>query len=143
MDISDCSVSNEIILPQDNVSESRWACYLLSTSDESSTYVGATVDIHRRLRQHNGLIKGGAKATSRKPGDWKRICYVTGFPDNHAALQFEWRWKSLSRKKIYTAMSPLKRRLEALKELLSLDRPTTKAMPYVSYPNGLPIVIYD
>lgn len=133
MDVSECLVSNEIVM--------RWSCYLL-VSNDGSTYVGATVDIHRRLRQHNGLIKGGAKATSRKPGEWRRMCYITGFPDNHSALQFEWRWKSLSRKKIYVAMTPLERRLQALQELLSLDRPTSVAQPYATYPDGPLAVIY-
>ena len=32
--------------------------YLLLSSDDS-TYVGATVDLDRRLRQHNKEIKGG------------------------------------------------------------------------------------
>jgi len=111
---------------------SKWFCYLL-VSEDGATYVGATVDPDRRLRQHNGLIKGGAKATARKPGAWRRMCYVKGFPDNHAALQFEWRWKSLSRKKVYDRMEPIQRRLEALRELMALDRPTSKAVPYSHY----------
>jgi len=39
--------------------------YLLVSSD-NATYVGATVDIERRLRQHNKEIKGGAHATDAK-----------------------------------------------------------------------------
>jgi len=113
-------------------SKSKWFCYLL-VAEDGATYVGATVDPDRRLRQHNGLIKGGARATARKPGTWRRMCYVKGFPDNHAALQFEWRWKSLSRKKVYSGMEPVQRRLEALRELMELDRPTSKAVPYSVY----------
>lgn len=124
-----------------NTIEPRWVVYLLVSSD-GSTYVGATVDRNRRLRQHNGALKGGAKATSRKPGDWIRHCYVSGFPDNHAALSFEWRWKSLSRKKEYKLLPPLERRLEALQELLSLDRPTSKAQLYSEYPSA-PEVHYE
>jgi structure-specific endonuclease subunit SLX1 len=118
--------------------DSPWSVYLLVSTD-GSTYVGATVDIDRRLRQHNGVIKGGARLTSRKPGAWRRHCYVAGFPDNHAALSFEWRWKSLSRKKEYAALEPLERRLEALQELLALDRPTSKAAPYSSYATPLEV----
>lgn len=33
---------------------------------DNATYVGATVDLNRRLRQHNGEIKGGAHATTSK-----------------------------------------------------------------------------
>jgi len=36
--------------------------YLLVSSDDA-TYVGATVDLDRRLRQHNKEIKGGTHAT--------------------------------------------------------------------------------
>ena len=36
--------------------------YLLESSDQA-TYVGATVDPDRRLRQHNKEIKGGAHLT--------------------------------------------------------------------------------
>jgi len=125
-------------IPSTNANQ--WLVYLLINS-KGATYVGATVDKDRRLRQHNGALKGGAKATSRTPGDWIRHCYVTGFPDNHAALSFEWRWKSLSRKKEYKDLQPLERRLEALQELLKLDRPTSKAQLYSEYPQP-PEVIY-
>ena len=39
--------------------------YLLQSSD-GATYVGATVNLERRLRQHNKELVGGARATSRK-----------------------------------------------------------------------------
>ena len=39
--------------------------YLLESSDKA-TYVGATVDLNRRLRQHNCELKGGAIATKKK-----------------------------------------------------------------------------
>lgn len=105
--------------------------YLLVSSD-GSTYVGATVDLERRLRQHNKEIKGGAFATGSKVNKgeiWTRAAHVSGFPDWQAALQFEWRWKQLSRK-LPTQMLPLERRLKALKQLISLERPTSKAMAY-------------
>ena len=116
-----------------------WVVYCLVNS-LGATYIGATVDRDRRLRQHNGLIKGGARATSRTPGEWRRHCFVQGFPDNHAALSFEWRWKSLSRKKEYAHLEPLERRLEALQELLTLDRPTSKAALYSTYPEPLQVL---
>ncbi len=115
--------------------------YLLLSSD-NSTYVGATVDLERRLRQHNKEIKGGAHATSVKVlrGEtWIRVAHIEGFPDWQSALQFEWRWKQLTRK-IKIKMSPIERRMIALKQLLELDRPTTKAKPYSEWPE-LPKVI--
>jgi predicted GIY-YIG superfamily endonuclease len=117
-----------------------WKCYLLATNDGGSqkTYVGVTPDLDRRLRQHNGLLSGGAKATHGR--QWERICHVAGFPDHTAVLQFEWRWKQLSRPPRASG-PPLERRLRALQELLALDRPTTAAKPYSEYPESLDVVI--
>jgi structure-specific endonuclease subunit SLX1 len=118
---------------------------LLATPDRNATYVGATVDLERRLRQHNKEIKGGAVATSTRviKGDtWIRAAYVQGFPDWQAALQFEWRWKQLSRK-LPTKMDPLTKRMTALKELLNLERPTTKAKAYSEWLNKPEIVFQD
>jgi structure-specific endonuclease subunit SLX1 len=109
--------------------------YLLISTNGNS-YVGATVDLERRLRQHNKEIKGGAHATGVKVAKgetWTRAAHVSGFPDWPSALQFEWRWKHLSRK--YPAkMNPLERRITALKELLALERPTSKALAYAEWP---------
>lgn len=110
--------------------------YLL-VSSSGATYVGATVDLDRRLRQHNKEITGGAHATGAKVAQgeiWVRAAHVSGFPDWQATLQFEWRWKHISRK--YPAkMYPLERRMKALKELLSLERPTSKAKAYSEWPS--------
>ena len=110
--------------------------YLL-VSTSGNTYVGATVDLNRRLRQHNKEIKGGAHATGIKVSQgetWTRAAHVSGFPDWQAALQFEWRWKHLSRK-LSLQIKPLERRIKALKELLALERPTTKAITYKEWPS--------
>lgn len=118
-----------------SASSSSYVYLLVSTSN--ATYVGATVDLERRLRQHNKEIKGGAHATSAKVSkgeSWIRACHVSGFPDWPAALQFEWRWKQLSRK-LPANMFPLERRMNALKTLLALERPTTKAMAYTEWPS--------
>jgi predicted GIY-YIG superfamily endonuclease len=61
----------------------------------AKTYVGATIDPARRLRQHNGELTGGARATSGRR--WARRFLVGGFTDERAALRFEWRWKYLTR----------------------------------------------
>jgi len=109
--------------------------YLL-VSTSGNTYVGATVDLNRRLRQHNKEIKGGAHATGIKVAQgesWTRALHVSGFPDWQAALQFEWRFKHLSRK-YPLKMNPLERRICALKDLLALERPTSKAIAYSEWP---------
>jgi predicted GIY-YIG superfamily endonuclease len=117
-----------------------WKCYLLSTCDAGSqkTYVGVTPDLERRLKQHNGVLSGGAKATHGR--QWERICHVSGFPDHTAVLQFEWRWKQLSRPTRVSGQ-PLERRLKALQQLLALEKPTTNAQLYSEYTEPLEVVV--
>lgn len=108
--------------------------YLL-VSTHGNTYVGATIDLDRRLRQHNKEIKGGAHATGIKVAQgetWTRAAHVSGFPSWQTALQFEWRWKNWSRK-LPIKMNPLERRIKALKAILELERVTTKAIPYAEW----------
>jgi len=117
---------------QSNTPDSKSFFVYLLESTKNATYVGATVDLGRRLRQHNKEISGGAHATSAKvkKGElWTRVCHVSGFPDWSAALQFEWRWKQLSRK-LPQKMLPLERRIAALKSLLALERSTSKAVAF-------------
>lgn len=116
--------------------------YLLLSSD-NATYVGATIDLERRLRQHNKEIKGGAFATSAKVNKgetWIRACHVEGFPDWQAALQFEWRWKHLSRQ-LSPKLKPIERRMKALEQLLALERPTTKAKAYSEWEKPPNVII--
>ena len=105
--------------------------YLL-VSSSGNTYVGATVDLNRRLRQHNKEIKGGAYATGIKVAQGEtcnRAAHISGFPDWQSTLQFEWRWKHLSRK-YSNKLKPLERRMLALKDLLQLKQSTSKAKPF-------------
>ena len=116
-------------------------------STNGSTYIGATVDLDKRIRQHNKEIKGGAIATSNKvlQGEvWSYVCYVENFPNFNEALKFEWRWKQISRivQKNNPKLLPREKRLEALKILLNLEKPTTKAMLYSEYENK-PNVVYN
>ena len=117
--------------------------YLL-VSTSGATYVGATVDLDHRLRQHNKEIKGGAVATSVKVArgeTWRRHCYVSGFPTWQAALQFEWRWKQIHRKLPKRGVTPLENRMKALNILLALERPTSKAMAYSEWSSPPEVVI--
>tara|TARA_B100000035_G_scaffold145958_1_gene124320 strand:- start:19365 stop:19799 length:435 start_codon:yes stop_codon:yes gene_type:complete len=123
---------------------SEFFVYLL-VSDSGATYIGATVNLDRRLRQHNKEITGGAHATGSKVNkgeSWVRACHVKNFPDWSSALQFEWRWKQISRK-LSRDLVPLERRLMALKKLLELERPTSKALAYKDWPNGMPEVVQE
>lgn len=123
--------------------------YILESSDKKSTYVGATVDVQRRLKQHNGILKGGAKRTTGRlltnsAITWNLICYVAGFPTWNCALKFEWRLKQLTRKLITSYglnyETPLIRREMALEELMSFEKSTSSAIPFAEYPNKLKIV---
>jgi structure-specific endonuclease subunit SLX1 len=121
--------------------------YLLECID-GATYVGATVNLDHRLRQHNGEIKGGAHATTAKlkkgitnGNVWRRVCHIEGFPNWQAALQFEWRWKQVSRK-FLGIKSPLERRAKALYAILAMERPTTKAMAFSEWPSP-PVVVIE
>jgi predicted GIY-YIG superfamily endonuclease len=120
-------------------------CYMLYT-DEGQTYIGATVDPNRRLRQHNKEITGGARATGIRVEQgltWKRACYVTNIPEWRSALQIEWRWKQLGRTQCKHIKNPIERRLHSLKKLLSLEKPTEKGIPYDAYPSGPPQIVWD
>jgi predicted GIY-YIG superfamily endonuclease len=108
-----------------------FACYCL-VSETGKTYVGFTVNLDKRLRQHNAEIQGGAKAT--KGHTWKRILSVVGFPSQQAALQFEWKWKFLTRKAKGTAVE---RRCQGLIDLLNTEQSTSNAKPFCEYDGPL------
>tara|TARA_Y100000591_G_scaffold332344_1_gene369306 strand:- start:370 stop:795 length:426 start_codon:yes stop_codon:yes gene_type:complete len=72
----------------------EWSFYIIY--NRTSTYAGVSPDPVRRLRQHNGEIKGGAKYTTSKGPGWKHICIITGFKDKIQAMQFEWAVKHVA-----------------------------------------------
>ena len=65
-----------------------YLCYLIVSFDSSKTYIGITNDFTKRLRQHNGEIKGGAKYTTQgRP--WRLVAHIKGFENHIQVLQFE------------------------------------------------------
>ena len=79
----------------------NYCCYVLAGSETQGSdargaatqkrYVGSTCDLHRRVRQHNGEISGGARRTSGR-GPWSAVLALVGFgPDQKEALRAEWR----------------------------------------------------
>lgn len=102
-------------------------CYILKNSVNNKTYNGYTVNPAKRLRQHNGEIKGGAKATSTVKG-WYIIALLSGFPNDVNALQCEWRIKhpTNSRKRLAKHCGP-EGRIKGLNEVLKLDRWTSNS----------------
>jgi hypothetical protein len=72
---------------------------------------------------------------------WKRVCHVAGFPDWKNALSFEWAWKYQTRILREKKRSSLDRRMLALQNLISLDRPTSKALLYTDW-NSPPQIVF-
>ena len=73
-----------------------WHVYVVVCCD-NSFYCGITTNLSRRLKQHNGEIKGGAKYTrSRRPC---RLVYTKKAMNRSIASKFEYRFKQLSRSK--------------------------------------------
>ncbi len=101
-----------------------YICYMIHHHFQN-TYVGITNDFNHRLKQHNGIIKGGAKAT-KKFEDWTLGYYISGFEEKNVVLSFEWhmhhpngkRKKDNSSKNYYGVFG----RLRALCEVLAHDK---------------------
>ena len=120
----------------------KWYCYLLVDDSNTYSYIGvAKNSVDRRLAQHNREKSGGAKATAGK--HWRRICYISNFPNNTAALQFEWKWKNLSKNESHKNKNVFQRRINALYNLVKLSKPTLKAVDYSTYPEKLCINIEE
>lgn len=102
-------------------------CYILQNGINKKTYNGYTVNPTRRLRQHNGELKGGAKATS-STNSWEYIAIVSGFPDEINALQCEWRIRhpNNKRKRPQKYCRP-EGRIKGLNEVLKLEKWTSNS----------------
>ena len=77
--------------------DSRFFCYILKTVKPScnKTYNGYTVNLNRRIRQHNSELAGGARYTTSMSVNstaptWQFYAVISGFSTNNEALSFEW-----------------------------------------------------
>ncbi|WP_178861854.1 GIY-YIG nuclease family protein [Thiomicrorhabdus cannonii] len=71
-----------------------WCVYLLRCADQT-LYCGITNQLQKRLRQHNGELKGGARYTqARRPCE---LVYQEAADNRQAALQREYAIKQLSK----------------------------------------------
>ena len=68
--------------------EQLWFFYIIKNG--GFTYAGVSPDPIRRLRQHNGEIKGGAKYPLSKGSGWEHACIISGFETKIQSMQFEW-----------------------------------------------------
>lgn len=80
--------------------KSKHYCYILSLiGNDQVTYIGYTVNIVNRLRQHNGEIVGGARYTSSSrhgagANQWRLVALVTAPDlDHRRGLSLEWHIK--------------------------------------------------
>lgn len=67
----------------------EWQVYLLYNTDHKRTYIGATTDVKRRLRQHRQEIVGGAKSTTKLGKNWNLVCFLGGFATQSEAYRWE------------------------------------------------------
>jgi putative endonuclease len=107
--------------------DKSWKVYIIFLHNYS--YVGATNNIPRRIRMHNGLIKGGAKYTTSKGSGWKYICYLDGFKNKIDALQFEWALKHVKPR----TLRGIYGRIYKLEKLLWQEKWTSKACESLDY----------
>jgi len=79
-----------------------WFVYVL-VSCRGRTYVGIAIDVERRLRQHNGLLAGGARAT-RAGRPWRVGQVVGPLPDRGRAQSVE---HQLKRRRGQARLAPI------------------------------------
>lgn len=77
----------------------RFFCYIIA-NDHDRTYNGYTTNPQRRIRQHNGELVGGARAT-RGRGPWRFVAVLTSHDWTccSVAMKHEWSIKYPTRKR--------------------------------------------
>ena len=88
---------------------SRWSVYIIRTRD-GALYTGIALDVRRRLEQHAGSARGGAKALRGKGPLRLELSRAVG--TRALAQALEWRIKRL----------PRKRKLDLIAARARLDR---------------------
>jgi putative endonuclease len=74
-------------------------CYIINNAN-NRTYNGYTINLNNRLRQHNGIIKGGAKFTHNR-GPWEFFIIITSpcWNSISEAMKHEWSIKYPTRRR--------------------------------------------
>ncbi len=98
--------------------DTMYYVYILLCSDDS-LYTGITPDLRRRMRQHGGLVKGGARYTALRPP--KAIAAVWTAPEKSTAAKAEYAIKHLTPAEKRTLVSAPERVNELLGREVPLD----------------------
>jgi putative endonuclease len=70
------------------VTGQAWYVYVLYSARSRRSYVGVTTDPERRLGQHNGSTRGGARST-RAGRPWRRVVLHGPLATRGEALRLE------------------------------------------------------
>ena len=129
----------------------NWVCYIIE--NKGYTYVGVSNNAAKRLRAHNGEIKGGAKYTTSKGSGWKHICIISGFPTKIESMQFEWALKHVPPRNAGGIVNRIKKLFVLCnKEQWTSNSPLAETMPltiewinalYKPENNTLPVYIKE
>lgn len=105
----------------------NWQFYIIA--NKGFTYAGVSPVPARRLRQHNGELKGGAKYTTSKGPGWRHICLISGF-NKIQALQFEWAVKHCPPRNAGGITNRLNKLVEVLhREKWTSNSPISSSVP--------------
>ena len=96
----------------------NYVVYLLNNSCNNKTYLGITNNSERRLRQHNGELKGGAKYTKAFKGEgcWNYYLKIPNLSKSRA-LSIERTAKNLRKKA--KGKTSIEKRLDVLLPILN------------------------
>ena len=112
--------------------EDEWFFYLIKNNN--LTYAGVSPTPDKRLRQHNGEIKGGAKYTTSKGPGWEHICLIGGFQNKVQSMQFEWAVKHVTPRDAGGVENRIKKMLIVCnKERWTSKAPLAKDVPLTIY----------
>tara|TARA_Y100000816_G_scaffold198754_1_gene145592 strand:- start:1505 stop:1903 length:399 start_codon:yes stop_codon:yes gene_type:complete len=112
--------------------DAEWFFYLIKNNN--CTYAGVSPTPDKRLRQHNGEIKGGAKYTTSKGPGWEHICLIGGFQDKIQSMQFEWAVKHFPPRDAGGVENRIKKMLMVCnKERWTSKAPLAKDVPLTIY----------
>lgn len=94
----------------------EYIVYLLTNTMNNRTYLGITNSPNRRIRQHNGDIKGGAKYTHSFKGDgyWNYKLHITNLSKSEA-LSIERTIKN--KRNQFRGKDGLSKKIEALSQM--------------------------